>query len=146
MGKYSGAKKGIYKPLNPKKWVVEGAIIHRSMLEKRWFTFFDLNKDVVLVASEKIIVPYFDPVTQKNRRYITDIIIKFNSANGSEKVKLIEIKCHAETVRPKQPKRITKAYTSSVLTFLTNQAKWEAARSFAAKRGWDFVVLTERDL
>jgi hypothetical protein len=145
MGKYSTARKGIFKPRNPKKWVNK-KIIHRSGLEKKWFTLFDLDPNVLAIGSENVVVPYFDPVTQKKRRYFVDVVIKYRDRDGEIKIKLIEIKCFEESIQPKKKKRITEAYTSSVLTFVTNEAKWEAATKYAKKRGWTFTVLTEKHL
>ena len=146
MGKYSRAKKSIYKPRNPKKWINEGKIQSRSGIEQKWFTFFDLNSSVISIASERIIIPYFDPVNNKQRKYYVDLIVKFRDKNGDIKIKLIEIKSYSESIAPKKPKRITNNYKSAVLTWITNQAKWEAATRFAIKKGWEFVVLTEKNL
>ena len=146
MKKYASARKGIFKPRNPQKWVGAEKIIHRSGLEKKWFTLFDLDPNVIAVASEKVVVPYYDPVTQKQRRYYIDIIVKYKDREGNVKTKLIEIKCWNESHPPKKPKRLTEAYRSSALTYITNEAKWEAATRFAKQRGWEFKVLTEKHL
>jgi hypothetical protein len=145
MNKYKGALKGIYKPKNPRKWI--GAkIIFRSNLERKFFNLFDLNPNVISIASERIIVPYFDPVKNKPRNYYTDLIVKYKDKQGEVKIKLIEIKCSGEAREPKKPKRITERYKSSVLTWLTNKSKWEAATKYANSRGWEFIVLSEKNL
>lgn len=144
--KYQTARKGIFKPRNPEKWVNKGKIIHRSGLEKKWFTLFDLDPNVIAIGSETIVVPYFDPVRNKMRNYYVDNVIKYKDRDGNIKVKLIEIKCWDESVQPKKPKRLTEGYKHAVLTFVTNEAKWEAAKKFAQARGWDFQVLTEKHL
>jgi hypothetical protein len=145
MNKYKGAIKRIYYPKNKHKWI-QDKIIARSNLEQKWFVFFDLNKDVISIGSEKVIVPYFCPVKNKMRRYYTDMIVKYRDKYGTIQIKLIEIKCSGETVRPKKPKRITEKYASSVGTYITNKAKWEAADKFAKSQGWEFCILTEKDL
>jgi hypothetical protein len=33
-----------------------------------------------------------------------------------------------------------------VLTWGKNEAKWKAAREYAKDRGWEFVILTEKEL
>lgn len=146
MNKYKTARKGIFKPRNPHKWVNAGKIIHRSGLEKKWFTLFDLDPNVIAIGSETIVVPYFDPVRNKMRNYYVDNVIKYKDREGKVRVKLIEIKCWDESIQPKKPKRLTENYKHAVLTFVTNEAKWEAATKFAKARGWDFQVLTERHL
>ena len=32
------------------------------------------------------------------------------------------------------------------LTYVKNQAKWEAATKFCNKKGWEFKILTEKDI
>lgn len=146
MSKYKTARKGIFKPRNPQKWVNPGKIIHRSGLERKWFTLFDLDPNVLAIGSETIIVPYFDPVQNKMRNYYVDNVIKYKDREGNVKVKLIEIKCWEEAHQPKRPSRLTESYKHSVLTYVTNEAKWKAADKFARARGWEFAVLTERHL
>jgi len=145
MNKYKHARKGIYKPRNPNKWV-QTKIIYRSSLEQKWFTYFDLNPAVISIASEKIIVPYYNEVKGRMARYYTDLVVKFKDRNGNIKIKLIEIKCSNETVKPKKPKRLTENYRQAVLTYVVNKNKWDAATKFAESKGWDFVVLTEKEL
>jgi hypothetical protein len=144
--KYSKARKGLYKPKNPHKWVSPNNIIFRSSIEQRWFNYFDLNKDVISIASEKIIVPYFNPIKNRPARYYIDLIVKYKDKEGNIQVKLIEIKSSGETRAPKKPQRITENYKSALATYLVNQAKWDAAIKYAQKRNWEFVILTEREL
>ncbi len=146
MSKYSKARKGIYRPLNPGKWISPNKIIFRSSIEQRWFTAFDLSPYVIKIASEKIIIPYFDKVKNKGRKYIIDLIVRYKNKKGNVYTKLIEIKSFSESIIPKKPKRITEGYKISVATWITNQCKWEAATAYAEKRGFEFIILTERDL
>ena len=145
MSKYSSARKGIFKPKNPIKWV-NSKIIYRSGLEQKWFTLFDLSKDVLKIGSENIVVPYYDPVKKKMRKYYVDIVIQYKDREGENRIKLIEIKSFSESIIPKKPKRLTESYKSSVMTYVTNDAKWKAANIYAKKRGWEFAILTERQL
>jgi hypothetical protein len=145
MGKYSSARKGIFKPRNPQKWVND-KIIHRSGLERKWFTLFDLDPNVLKIGSENVVVPYYDPVKKKVRKYYVDVVLKYKDRDGNIKIKLVEIKCYGESIQPKRATRITEAYKSSVMTFVTNEAKWEAATKYALARGWEFAVLTEKHL
>ena len=143
--KYKSARKGIYKPRNPSKWV-QDKIIYRSSLEQKWFTYFDLNPNVISIASERIIIPYFDPIKNKQRKYYTDLVVKYKSKDGEIKIKLIEIKMSSETKMPKKPKKKSNKYTESLATYITNKAKWNAANIFSINRNWQFVILTEKNL
>ena len=64
----------------------------------------------------------------------------------SAKKYLIEVKPKKQTVEPKLPKRKTKRYLTEVTTYITNQAKWEAAREWCADHGLEFIILTEDHL
>ena len=143
--KYKSARKGIYKPRNPSKWI-QDRIIYRSGLEQKYFTYFDLNPNVTHIASERIIVPYFDKYNNKYRKYYTDLLVKFKDKDNNIQVKLIEIKTFCETIKPKKPKRMTNNYKQAVGTYITNICKWEAATAYSKKKGWEFCVLTERNL
>jgi hypothetical protein len=145
-GKYSSARKSRFSPTHPEKWVGADNIIARSFLEKKWFTLFDKNESVTNIGSENIVVPYFDPVKNKMRRYFVDLVVRYVDTDGLIKIKLIEIKSSSESSQPKKPKRMSASYKSAVLTWITNDAKWKAATAYAKQRGWEFVVLTERQL
>ena len=146
MSKYSKARKGRFSPKNPGKWITPKRIIYRSSIEQRFFSTFDLSKSVIRIASEKVVVPYFDKVKNKQRRYYVDLIIQFVDKNNEVHTKLIEIKSSSESHEPKKPKRITESYKSAVATWITNSCKWNAATKYAEDRGWSFSVITEQDL
>ena len=146
MSKYSKARKGRFIPKNPWKWVNPNNIIFRSSIEQRYFSLFDLSASVIKIASEELAIPYFDKARNKQRKYFIDLIVKFKDKQGNIKTKLIEIKSFSESIKPKVPKRKTKNYQNAVATFITNQSKWETAKAYAEQRGFEFCILTERDL
>jgi hypothetical protein len=43
-------------------------------------------------------------------------------------------------------KRQTRKFLEEAATYAINQEKWRAADIFCQKEGWDFMVLTEKDL
>lgn len=98
--------------------------------------FLDETDSITWWASEELPIPYVNPITQRIHRYFPDFL--FCVANT--RVFMIEIKPHRQTVH-EQAKR-----ARDKLTYVVNQAKWEAARTFAQTRGWTFLVLTEREL
>jgi len=107
--------------------------------------YFDLNESVMWWASEEVIVPYRDPFG-KRRRYFPDFIIRIKTREGKTKTIMIEVKPENQKNPPKKQQRKTKKYINEVITYATNQAKWEAARDYCADRGWEFQVLTEKDM
>jgi 4-hydroxyphenylpyruvate dioxygenase-like putative hemolysin len=58
---------------------------------------------------------------------------------------MIEVKPEKETKPPVQ-KRKTKRYIQESVTYIINQSKWKAATEFCKDHGWEFKVVTEKDL
>ncbi|MCK5020173.1 MAG: hypothetical protein KAS32_24255, partial [Candidatus Peribacteraceae bacterium] len=46
----------------------------------------------------------------------------------------------------KTAKKKEKNYLYEVRQYSVNQSKWAAARAYAKKRGWQFVLWTEKEL
>ena len=85
--------KGKYKPENPTKYMGDSTnIIYRSMWERRCMKYFDINPSVLQWASEEVVIPYYDSMTKKVRRYFHDFLIKVKDKNGQAKTNLIEVK------------------------------------------------------
>ena len=140
------AYSGKFKPRNPKKYRGDSsAIVYRSSWEARCMNYFDLNENIIFWASEEVIVPYRDPFGKK-RRYYPDFIIRVKTKDGSTKTIMIEVKPENQKNAPKKQSRKTKKYINEVVTYATNQAKWEAAKDYCADRGWEFQVITEIDM
>ena len=134
---------GNFTPKHPEKYRGTLPIIYRSRWEKVFMSFCDINENVLYWASESVVIQYFDPVKNKMRRYFTDFFIEFK--NGEKQ--LIEVKPLRETTAPKatQGKRKTTLLREEK-TWQTNQAKWEAATHLCKKKGWKFLIITEKDL
>jgi hypothetical protein len=138
--------KGKYKPTFPKKYKGDPTnIIYRSLWERKFCKYCDLNENVLEWGSEEIALPYRSPLDDKIHRYFPDFYIKVNES-GTIKKYLIEIKPKKQTIKPNIPKRQTKGYLYEVFEYAKNQAKWEAAEEFCKDRNWQFKVLTEDDL
>jgi len=136
---------GQWRPLNEKKYRGDSHnIIYRSSWERTAFEWLDRSSDIVEWNSEEVIIPYRSPVDGRMHRYFVDLWLK--KRNGT--VFLAEIKPLAQTQPPKPPKsgRKTRRYANEVTTFLVNKAKWEAAMKYCKKKGWQFVILTEKTL
>ena len=68
------------------------------------------------------------------------------SSDGIKKY-LVEVKPYKQTVQPQtQPGKHGKTLLYEQLTFIQNQAKWAAARKWCKERGYEFTILTEREL
>ena len=144
MGKYH---QGFFIPKNPKKYIGDASnIIYRSSWEFKFLMECDNNPDILEWSSEEIAIPYRSPLDKQIHHYFPDNFIKTKQINGSIKKQIVEIKPHAQTLEPVKGKKKTKKYIREVTTYLVNQAKWEAAKSWCADRGYDFVILTEKQL
>jgi len=140
--------KGKYKPRNPEKYKGNPTnIIYRSSWERTFMKYCDLTEGVEQWQSEEKCVWYYDPVAKKKRRYFPDFIVKYKNKKGVTHIEMVEIKPSKYVVGPNpQPKRRTKAWMNEVRTFITNQAKWSAAREYCENRGYSFRIITEKEL
>ena len=139
--------KGKYSPKNPKKYKGDPTnIIYRSGWERRVMKWLDENPNVLEWSSEEIIIPYLSPIDNRRHRYFPDFYVVTKDKTGMRKTSIIEVKPHKETMEPERKKRITKQYITEVTTWAVNQAKWKQANQYCLDRGWEFKLLTEKDI
>jgi hypothetical protein len=140
------AWKGRFRPNNPQKYDGDPTnIIYRSRLELRYMQYLDSNSKVLKWSSEETIVPYYDEVTRRYRRYFPDFVVKTTGGTF-----MIEIKPDKETRpptgQPHQDGRKNRRLLREQLTYATNICKWKAAQEYCADRKWIFKIITEKDL
>ncbi len=139
--------KGYFSPTNPSKYMGNPTqIVYRSMWERRFMKFCDTNQSVLRWGSEEVVIPYISPLDRKPHRYFVDFIVEMKTPEGGIKTMLIEVKPKKQCCQPKKPKRQSRNYICEMQTWITNSAKWKAAKEAAQSRGWEFRVLTEDDL
>jgi hypothetical protein len=139
--------KGKYQPINPQKYRGDYSnIIYRSLWERKFMKYCDINENILEWGSEEIALAYRSPVDNKIHRYYPDFYIKVRESSGEIKKCIIEIKPKKQTVEPIPQKRKTKGYIFEVVEYAKNQAKWKAAEEFCKDRQWEFKVLTETEL
>ena len=138
--------KGMFHPQNPKKYRGDAnKIIYRSSWEVRVMKWLDDNPNVIWWASEELPIPYKSPIDQKIHRYFPDFIVRLKQRGGKETTLILEIKPESQTKAPVQ-KRKTSRFIQEAATYAINQEKWRAADLFCKEHGWQFRVLTEKDL
>jgi len=138
---------GKFKPKNPEKYKGNPCeIYYRSSWEKKFMIFCDNNSSIIEYSSEEIVIPYRSPLDGRMHRYYVDFYIKIRTKTNEVKKYLIEVKPKKQTLPPPPEKRQTKTYKDKVLTFLKNQAKWEAASDWCGDRQMEFLILTEDHL
>ena len=137
-------RQGIFTPKNQDKFIGSKAV-YRSGLELKFFRFCDDNPNVLEWGSENIIVPYISPLDNRAHRYYVDNYIAIKE--GTEVVKyLVEIKPSKQTKPPTTKYRKRQHLIYEQKQYVINQAKWKAAKEFCKKKGFTFIILTEKEL
>ena len=138
--------KGKFTPQYPKKYNGNpDNIIYRSSWELRCMKWFDDNPNIIWWSSEELAIPYYSPVDQRMHRYFPDFIIKVKRKDDTIMTYVVEVKPEAQTKKPTQ-KRKTKQFIKESITYVVNQMKWKAADEFCHAHGWQFKIVTEKDL
>ena len=138
--------KGTFSPKNPSKYNGNSKnIIYRSNWELRVMKYFDDHPNVIWWASEELTIPYVSPIDNKTHRYFPDFIVKMRLKDGKVTTYILEVKPLAQTKMPVQ-KRKTKRFIQEAATYAVNQEKWRAADLFCRDHGWQFKVITEKEL
>lgn len=144
---YKTTYKGKYRAVNPKKYRGDiQEITYRSSWELKFMKWCDMNPYVIEWGSEVVIIPYKSPVDSRIHRYFVDFYIKVQTKEGKCVKYLIEIKPEKFTKPPEPPKKKTRKFIEEVFQYGVNQAKWAAANEYCLDRGYEFLVLTEKDL
>jgi len=139
--------KGKYQPSHPKKYKGDPTnIIYRSLWERKFMRYCDMNECILEWGSEEMFVWYRSPIDNKAHRYFPDFYIKVKESSGKIKKYIIEIKPLRQTAPPPKPKRQTQGYLREAYEYARNQAKWEAAKEWCLDRGFEFRVFTEKEL
>lgn len=110
----------------------------------------DMNPSILEWGSEEIVVPYVCETDNRPHRYFVDFVFKVKTASGEIKKFLVEVKPYAQTCVPIPPRRKVKKaqqrYLEECLTYVKNRCKWRAAKVWAQQRGFEFMILTEKEL
>jgi len=139
-------KKGLFRPKNKNKYVGRTTPEYRSSWELHFFQWCDRNPNVLEWAAEAVVIPYTSPVDNRVHRYFVDNILILKEGNKNVKY-LVEIKPSKQTMPPvfsRRKKRETLIHEQ--VTFEVNKAKWDAAKGWANKNGYKFIILTEKEL
>jgi len=138
---------GRYKCQHPEKYMGDPTgIVFRSKWEFDFFRYCDHHPAVKKWGSEEVYLEYINPIDNSTHRYFPDLIVELEKKDGQISRLMIEIKPHAQTLPPVQPKKISRGYAEAVATYIVNQAKWKAADQFCKVNGMDFKVITENEI
>ena len=144
-------KSGKFETSKPEKYIGDiHNIIYRSSWEYRFCVYCDTNDSILKWSSEPIAIKYFNPLDKKEHDYNVDFYIKVLKESGEEQEWIIEIKPERQTQKPIYEGAMTlaklKSYNHSMQVWITNQAKFKAAKEWAEKRGYRFGVVDEKFL
>ena len=141
------AYKGKYKVRAPYKYKGNPTkVIYRSLWELKFMTYCDTNINILEWGSEEVYMWYKSPIDNRPHRYFPDFYIKVREKGGTIKKYIIEVKPQRQTKPPARPKRQTKGYLREAFEYAKNQAKWKAANEWCLDRGFEFKVITEKEL
>lgn len=142
----NNAKSGKFYPKNPQKYAGDpNKIIYRSMLERNLMVYFDKTPNITKWASEEVIIDYYNDLDKKHHRYFPDFLIEYLDTNSVPRKMLIEVKPHCQTIEPK-PRKNKKTMLFETTTWITNNAKWEAAKIWCKQHDIEFKILTEKQI
>lgn len=131
---------GVFKPLNPNKYVGKGFPRYRSGWEWAFFQFCDQNDHVLEWASEAISIKYRNPLTGKITNYVPDVFLRYRTKNNKICTEIIEIKPRKQSVLEGRMNPRDRAVVA------VNMAKWHAATQYCKRAGIVFRVLNEAQL
>tara|TARA_R110001583_G_C5543127_1_gene399610 strand:+ start:180 stop:617 length:438 start_codon:yes stop_codon:yes gene_type:complete len=134
-------------PENVSKYIGDfNKIICRSLWERRFCKYLDENRNVIRWCSEEIIIPYYSPVDKKMHRYYPDFYVEMKNKSDGVQTLIIEIKPKKQTKIPTKGRKRKNTYLRECMTYEVNRAKWKHATAYCKERGWEFKILTEKDL
>jgi len=137
---------GIFKPVNESKYRGSTPVVYRSGLELNFYRWCDRNDKVLQWGSESVVVPYLSPKDGRMHRYFVDGVLVLKTPKGPKKF-LVEIKPDKQTRAPTTSGRKSKKnLLYEQIQWAVNQSKWESAGNWCKKNGFQFVILTEKDL
>jgi len=119
------AIRGRYRPVNEHKY--QGnirKITYRSLWERRFMLYCDRSEQIVTWSSEELHIPYYFAEDNKWHNYYPDFVVE--TSDGRTIV--VEIKPGFQR------------------KYKRNQTKWTYAENYCKKHGYEFKVMTEKEL
>lgn len=137
-----------YYPINPEKYVGNiKDISMRSSWEVKFARWADTNPSILKWGSEIIPIPYRFSVDGKTHRYYPDFWMLLKNTKGEIKKYIVEIKPLCQVNKPRMTRgKKRDTYMKECVEWIKNQEKWGSAVEYAKRNGFEFVVLTEKEL
>ena len=141
---------GVYEVQNKKKYLGYNMPKYRSSWERRFAYYCDTNAKVLRWGYEVVTIPYNYQIDGKMHKYITDFYVEIIDNKNEVQKYIVEIKPKKQTKLPVKPKnknaKAIKRYINERNTYVRNDNKWRAAKSFCQSNNMEFVILTENTI
>lgn len=150
-----GWYQGVFEPKNPHKYKGRKKPFYRSGLELKLMRTLDLSDWCIEWLSEEPQIKYVNPLTKTQANptgnvwnYHPDFVVVIDNGDGTRSTKMIEVKPYKQTKAPKPvgQGRSRKLVEHESRTWAMNTAKWDAAIEYCKKRGWEFIIMTEKNI
>lgn len=134
------AYKTKFIPLNKEKYIGDpNSIVCRSLWERNVCKFCDQTPSIIKWSFEEIVIPYMSPIDQKQHNYFPDFLIQFQTENET-KTWMVEVKPKKQTFLKENASKKEK------ITWIINNAKWQAAKNYCDKHNMEFKLVTEKEI
>lgn len=134
------AYKTRFTPKNINKYIGDASkIVCRSLWERNVCKFCDETPSIIKWSFEEIIVPYINPLDKKFHNYYPDFLIQFK-IDEQIKTWMVEVKPKKQTYLKENASKKEK------IAWITNSAKWEAAKKYCEKNNMEFKIITEKEI
>jgi len=138
---------GFFRPKHPEKYKGDvNNIVYRSSYELKAMMFFDHTPEILEWSSEEMYIGYVSALDGEFHKYFPDFIIKKRNRQGKIITVMIEVKPKHQTKPPVKKDKVTRGYIREVEEWGRNISKWEYAKKYCEKKGWEFLILTEDHL
>ena len=142
-----GHSKGFFTPRHPEKYVGDlNKIVYRSSWELDFMKFLDNNIRVIKWGSETIPIPYVKPTTGRVHKYYPDFYVEYYNSKGGIVQDIVEVKPESQIRKPTVKGKSKKTQLHEALTWSINMAKWRSAKLFCDKYGFNWRVMSEKEI
>lgn len=150
---------GLFIPKNPDKLIQknsEGGVYYRSGLEQKMMIYLDNNDSILHWGSENFKVPYtlkkYDTILLEYKEtqhcYYPDFYYEQLQNNGSITKVVAEVKPYSNVIEPKLSANPTskqvKNFEYELNMYNKNLNKWTYMIDFCKKKGFEFIIITEK--
>lgn len=152
-------KQGLYIPKNKDKVIKlnsQGGLYYRSGLEHKMMVYLDNNPKIINWGAEHLRIPYMKTewvsesqdykTTEHN--YYPDFYYELKREDGTTSRVVAEVKPSSETEEPKLSSNPTakqmKNFEYALKMYNKNLSKWTYMIEFCQRKGFEFIIITEK--